>query len=195
MALKQNSPRQTKRSTPAPKRRTECIVDNPYQEAQSDGPKTHGDHLVHGPENSQITPIDPCLFGGVPGVESFKLTRRPEAHFYTVKAPEVDHGGEQRKCVLVEQWIFDIMVVPRNETRDGNDQGEDQRGDRGGAFMGEYDIEHDACGVDHGKLVEELHAIWSRKCQYLVNGNKRVFFFVGPNTCISGWNGRGSCLR
>ncbi len=56
-------------------------------------------------------------------------------------------------------WKLSVSPVTCGIRGDEDCQSKNERGAFGRAFMGEGGVEHDACGVDHGKLVEQLHAI------------------------------------
>ena len=134
MTFQKYSPWQANPSTPPPKGRTECIVQIPYQEAKSDAAEANRDHLVHRSENAKVTLINLGLPTVIMNIKpayvraSFRSTRRPKAYFHTVEISEEDNGGEQSKCILVEQRVFDIIVVASNEDRDENSNGKDECG-------------------------------------------------------------------
>lgn len=163
--FKKDSPWQADGSTPAPKGRAECIVQVPDQEAKSDGAESNRNHLVHRLDGTEVSLVNPRLLGSVVDIDStdlgasFRLTGRPKAYFHTVQASEEDDGSEQSERILVEQRVLDVIVVRSNKGCDEDSQSKNQGGARGRTIMGEGGIKHDACGVNRGKLVQELHAI------------------------------------
>jgi len=82
-----------------------------------------------------------------------------DADFHDVHGSEQHDGGQDRVGVLVESRVLEVVVVGRDEdrkTREGNSK--DGR-ERLCALVLEARPEHEASGVDHGELVDELHGV------------------------------------
>lgn len=84
----------------------------------------------------------------------------PDANFHDVHRPQQHDGGQDRVSILVESRVLEVVVVSRDE--DGKpSEGDPEDGREGlGALVGETGPEHEAGGVDHGELVDELHGVF-----------------------------------
>lgn len=173
MALKQNPPRQAHCPPPPAHRRTELIVEIPDQEPQRDGAQSDGDHLLpHIIQYFQVTAIPSDAFGGssiiiiiihrLPRILPSEMTPRgsSQSHLHAPHTSDKDHQRQQGERILMEQGIFDVVVIRRDKGPDRRGENTHKHGRQRRFLMRERRVEHDACGVDHGQFVEKLHAVF-----------------------------------
>lgn len=183
MTLQQHSPGQPELPAPATQNRAELVVQVPDEEPHSDGAQSAGDHLPHRREDLRVATVATGLFLVVDGKLAMpaqrRSFRRPQRRLHGVHAPDDDGGGQNGKHDLVEDRVAEVVVVGRDEDGEGDGEDGEQDAAARAASVGVDAVEHDAGGVDHGELVDELHWVCALvREDSIFRGDGRLHFSV-----------------
>ena len=84
---------------------------------------------------------------------------RTNADFHDIHRAQQNDRGQDSVSVLVERRVLQVVVVSRNEYRQTRQRETQQSAESLLALVLESRPEHQAGGVDHGELVDELHRV------------------------------------
>jgi hypothetical protein len=193
VSFEKDSPRESNGMAPAPQGRAVHVIQIPHDEAAQEDGQAEGNHGPHGLENNDITVIAAAYLGDGAAAVAVETGEAPElalllaplgaqAKLHDVDGADEDDGGEDGVHDLVEDGVAEVVVVAGDEEGEGEQGGGEEEGVGQGAAAGEGGVEHDAGGVYHGELVDELHGVW-------VCTSDR--FGVVVVVVVGGWIGNG----
>lgn len=85
-----------------------------------------------------------------------------QVQLHDVHTPQQHKRGQDGVGVLVESRVLEVVVVGGDEDGQGDGEEAEQERDRVGAGVREGGPEHEAGGVDHRELVDQLHRVFER---------------------------------
>jgi hypothetical protein len=170
VALQQNAPRKTNLMSPASQNRAVFIIEIPNSEPAQESRQTGTDHPPHLAQNLAVAIVLTLLLCLVrwrqtlaPALQLPLLLPlavvRTNADLHDIHRAQQHDRGQDRVSVLVERRVLQVVVVSRDEDRQARQRKTQQRPEGLLALVLEGGPEHQAGGVDHGELVDELHRV------------------------------------
>lgn len=146
------------------------VVEVPYPKSTKKDTQPKRNHDPHCRENLTIPLVRPALLRFlILGHHTLLLHRlvrclsplqaRAEVDLHDVHGSEDDDSREQGICGLVEDWIFQVVVVARDEDGEGDEGKPEDERDGGLLVVRKCCVAHEAGGVDHGEFIDQLHGI------------------------------------
>jgi hypothetical protein len=77
-----------------------------------------------------------------------------------------DDSGKQGKHILVEKGIFEVVIIPCNETRDGNDDHKDEELYYSRLIKGIYGVKSGVFHINQRQPVKKSHYLASARCKH-----------------------------
>jgi hypothetical protein len=153
--------------SPPPQLRAVLIIQIPDCETAQERCKPCSNHPPHPAQNLTIAIVSALLLclirQRLAGLSSSLLATLAvvwsDADFHDVHRSEQHDGCQDRVSVLVECRILEVVVVGRDENRKARKADSKDSRERLSALVRETGPEHEAGGVDHGELVDELHGV------------------------------------
>lgn len=146
------------------------IIEIPDCEPTQEDAQAERNHDPHLGNNDLIPDIFPLLFQFLLLAEHVRVSKpfmhymspaevRPQVQLHDVHTPQQHKRGQDGVGVLVEGRVLQVVVVGRDEDGQGDGEEAEQERDRVGAGVREGGPEHEAGGIDHRELVDELHRV------------------------------------
>lgn len=174
VSFEQDSPGQASLMSPSSDLGAIYVVQIPDGKASKEDAQAKGDHGPHLLQDPLVPLVLPLLFslglwtgesalsygfvGLVALAEMWSDVKLHDNH-----AADQDDGSQNRIGVLVKGRVLEEVVVEGDEQGEaGNGETENDLG-RSLSVVGEGGPEHEAGGVDHGQLIDELHGIWRHR--------------------------------
>lgn len=178
VSLEDDAPGQADFPSPAAQGAAELVVQGPDGEAAEEDAQAEPDHGPHGAQDLEIARVLAQLLPRhrravdllrllvvaqrrrvLRGRAPLGLERGAQAHLHDVHAPQQDDSGQQGVHVLVEGRVLQVVVVAGDKGGEAEQEDAEQLGVEARLAVGEGGVEHQAGGVDHGELVDELHGV------------------------------------
>lgn len=153
--------------SPSAKLGAKDVVQRPNAKATQENTQSTGNHDPHGLEDLSVSrslslQLDLLLMRQcttLARLVEFCLSlskARSDVDFHDIHCAEQDHRCQQGVRVLVKGRVLEIMVIASDKERKGNKRdGQDER-DGVSCLVRKGSVAHQACGVDHGELVDKL---------------------------------------
>ena len=143
------------------------VIQIPDCKSSQESCKTRSNHPPHPAQNLTITIVPALLLRLVrqrhTGLTSSLLTTHAvvwsDTNFHNIYRAEQHDGSQDRVGVLVKSRVLEVVVVGCNKDRKPSEGDSKDSREGPGALVREAGPEHEAGGVDHGELVDELHGI------------------------------------
>ena len=179
MALEQDAPGEPDGAPPAPQRGAVPVVERPDGEAAEEDAQADGDEAPHERQGGGVAGVDarplphvPLPLGRALGGRRRAVAvgegagrgaaRGPQVHLHDPHAADQHDGRQDRVRVLVEDRVLQVVVDGRDGARERDQRRAQAQRVRARAPAREAGVEHDAGGVDHRQLVDELHRVLER---------------------------------
>ena len=175
MTLQENPPWQPNLSSPNPQLGAIHIVQTPDQEPPQECCQTKSNHDPHLSQNLPISPIlaltDQFLIGRhAPLMQQFVLNLtplqpRPQIQLHHIHATRQYNSRQDGVRILMKGRVLQVVIIQRDEDGEGEQEEGEVEGEEAGARVGKGGVAHEACSVDHGKLIDELHGVLERRVE------------------------------
>lgn len=170
MSFEKNAPRQADFSPPHSQRRAVFVVEGPESISAEENGHTVGHNGPHFRENVLVRRLSRCgicrrlsgrwiLISLQPVLFIPFPQSRSEGAFHDVHAAQ-EYGRRQDGVgVLLEGWILEVVIVERDEHRQGHECNAQQDTELLRLGPGKGCVDHEACCIYHGQFIDELHRI------------------------------------
>ena len=170
MTLEENTPGKSHDLAPLSNLAAEVVVQIPDEEPAKEHAQSVPDHKPHRFESLHVTDVlvvlvfsgrnrQALLFASHAVFFARTPPFRTKRHLHCIHTSQDHDGSQDRVCILVEHGVLQVVVIESDENGQRSQGNSQNHTDARWSRVGKGRIAHQARGINHGELINQLHRI------------------------------------